>query len=609
MFDLKSSTPPDQPDRSPSQDESEQERERQRKKGLRLKRFAIPLAVMAVLSWLMMSWASTVARNTPSAEGGALYNILSWSLVVCAILFTGLWFVVYRKGRRFLAISAHDLLAQDSRPPVVYLRSFKDDRQAGRPLRFFRISNLRSLFHPAAAWSESLYVFDSRSEEEVMAEVLHQVGPVVAIGRPGEELPQLGAARVYVGDSEWQLKVHDFFATAGLVALRIGGTPGFWWEVEQSAKKIDPVRLVLLVPFKRKQYEFFRERASSHFPRGLPEYRSSLFRRVLGARFLGWVRGIIYFKPDWTPVYVDFARVKWPWKYKLRMLGRRTVFSVYDWALQPVYQQLGVEWKPPRLRAGVLLFKSVPLVLALFLLVAAVSIFRFYMMPGHSAQSSSDVVSTASPAKEPAAQPQPLRDIDRDLLDESQRDEPARVRQLLKQGANIEAKNELGKTPLFLATSSQLTSTVKVLLDGGANTEVKGEEGSTPLILTAIFGDAAIMKLLLNKGANIEARDSSGRTPLIMAAYYASEDDLNGSHQVEVVNILLNAGAKIDAKDLDGETAMMTAAEMGHTQVVKVLLQRGADPNAKDTIGRTALDLANYGKHPAVVQLLEHAKH
>jgi hypothetical protein len=606
MLNLTSSIPPEQQGRNPIRQESEQERERTRKKGVRLKRLAIPLAIIAFLSWLTTGWLSSVARNTPFLGEEAPDNTLSWILAICAVLFTGLWFVAYRRGKRYLAISAHDLLAQDSRPPVIYLRSFKDDGQAGRPLRFFRISNLRALIHPAASWSESLYVFDSRSEEEVMAEMLHGFGPVVAIGRPGEKLPQLGAARVYVGDSEWQHTVHDFFAKAGLVVLRLGGTEGFWWEVEQSAKKVDPARLVILVPLKRKEYEFFRERADSHFPRGLPEYRSSLFRRVFGARFLGWVRGMIYFQTDWTPVYVDFARVNWPWKYKLRMLGRRKVLNVYDSALQPVYRQLGVKWEPPRYRLGVLLFKSVPLVLALFLVVALGNAGWYYWTRSQASQPNSQAPAVESPAQASPPYVEATRDIDLQLLDESQRDEPATVRRLLKQGANVEARDQNGFTPLVLATSSGLTSTVTVLLEAGANTEAKDDDGSTPLMRSAIVGNAAIAKILIRSGANVEARDDGGRTPLILAAFYSEEDDPEGYQQREVVQSLLGAGANINAKDSSGQTALMVAASQGHSVIVKILLKDGADLGATDNDGKTALDLANDNNHRDTAQLLVH---
>ena len=48
-----------------------------------------------------------------------------------------------------------------------------------------------------------------RTPEQELADILEHVGPVVAVGKPGEPLPELGAARLYVSHDEWQGKVHD----------------------------------------------------------------------------------------------------------------------------------------------------------------------------------------------------------------------------------------------------------------------------------------------------------------------------------------------------------------------------------------------------------------
>ena len=79
---------------------------------------------------------------------------------------------------------------------------------------------------------------------------------------------------------------------AKLVVLRLGNTPGFWWEVEQSVSKIDPTRLLLVVPFGRKKYRAFAEKAAQYFRHPLPAY--SARRNWLGIRYtrsLGTLRG------------------------------------------------------------------------------------------------------------------------------------------------------------------------------------------------------------------------------------------------------------------------------------------------------------------------------
>ena len=57
-----------------------------------------------------------------------------------------------------------------------------------------------------------------------------RVGPVIAIGKPGERLPQLGAARLYVDDDHWRDTIDDLMAESALVVVRAGDTPNLWWE-------------------------------------------------------------------------------------------------------------------------------------------------------------------------------------------------------------------------------------------------------------------------------------------------------------------------------------------------------------------------------------------
>jgi hypothetical protein len=112
-------------------------------------------------------------------------------------------------------------------PPIVFLRSFVDDigHTSGRGEGRFK-----------------------HTFEQLVARQLRPYGPFVAIGRPGEALPQLGAARTYTSDAEWQEKALAMMAASRLIAIIVGATPGLGWELGQIVKRGWTDKLLVLFP-------------------------------------------------------------------------------------------------------------------------------------------------------------------------------------------------------------------------------------------------------------------------------------------------------------------------------------------------------------------------
>jgi hypothetical protein len=227
---------------------------------------------------------------------------------------------VYKRGARSVARSAVALTSVDPRPPVVYLRSFQDDR----------VTDQGFVAHQFYSFLAAV-----NSEEQDLAAVMNEIGPFIAIGCPGENLPQAGAARMYLRDDEWRARVSELIAKAGLVAIRAGGTEGLWWEVAAAATTVRPERLIFLLPFTAPQYEAFRGRASAYLPSRLPDYRP-VHKRL---RNIGTVRGFLYFEPNWTAHYRELK--------PLKIGNYRPMRRLFKFALEPVYSQLGIPWTRP----------------------------------------------------------------------------------------------------------------------------------------------------------------------------------------------------------------------------------------------------------------------
>ena len=88
------------------------------------------------------------------------------------------------------------------------------------------------------------------SSEQQLARIMASYGPYIAIGRPGEELPELGAARMYVSHEDWQLVANDLISHAQAVVLQAGETPGLQWEMQTVRECLRPEQVLLFVPFR-----------------------------------------------------------------------------------------------------------------------------------------------------------------------------------------------------------------------------------------------------------------------------------------------------------------------------------------------------------------------
>src|ERR1051325_3445833 len=87
---------------------------------------------------------------------------------------------------------------------------------------------------------------------------------------------------------------------------------------------------------------------------------------------------------------------------------------------------------------------------------------------------------------------------------------------------------------LFRATREGNTDMVKSLLSSpGANVNATDDRGSTPLLEAARFGHEDICRVLIAAGANLKAKDKDGKTALMLA--------VQGDHD-EVVRVLKQAG-------------------------------------------------------------------
>ena len=135
---------------------------------------------------------------------------------------------------------------------------------------------------------------------------------------------------------------------------------------------------------------------------------------------------------------------------------------------------------------------------------------------------------------------------------------------------------------------------VKQYLDGGADVNAKDGGGWTPLHHATEAGHKEIAELLIANGADVNAKDKLGWTPLFYAAF---------SGRTEVAELLIAEGVDVNAKDNLG--TLRYAASGGHKEIVELLIANGADVYAKGGgNGTTPLDMAIRLRRTETIDLL-----
>ena len=93
-------------------------------------------------------------------------------------------------------------------------------------------------------------------------------------------------------------------------------------------------------------------------------------------------------------------------------------------------------------------------------------------------------------------------------------DNVAQVSFYIAHGADVNARDRTGKTPLHRASQGNAKATAKMLLDFGANPDAKDQGGATPLHYAAWEGALTVAALLVAHGGDVSAKDKNGKTPL-----------------------------------------------------------------------------------------------
>jgi ankyrin len=221
---------------------------------------------------------------------------------------------------------------------------------------------------------------------------------------------------------------------------------------------------------------------------------------------------------------------------------------------------------------------------------------------------------------------------------------PDVARLLIERGANVNAVDWYGRTPLWTAVEvrnmdfdnnsfannvdrAPLLQLIQLLLDKGAAVNARTKEsppirrqwlpttgtlewvdftGQTPFIRAALAGDVTVMKLLLARGADPKISTFGGTTALMAAAgvnwVVDQTADEGPKALLEAVQLCVDLGLDVNAVNSMGLTAAHGAANRGSDEIIRFLASKGARLDVRDKEGRTPLTWAEgvfLATHPA----------
>ena len=191
--------------------------------------------------------------------------------------------------RRRLRFDPTQTILCDTRQPILFLRSFSHQApEINLETDSFTEGGQNRIWPPL------------RSLEERLVAALGDIGPVVAVGKPGEPLPQLGAIRFYFDDDTWRMKVQELISSSHFVLLQPGQsreTEGLEWEMAIIREYAQPNQIIFSFMHWRRgswseaqtDYELFKTQFEK-------DYNVSLPQRIGNILFMS-------FDNSWTPIF------------------------------------------------------------------------------------------------------------------------------------------------------------------------------------------------------------------------------------------------------------------------------------------------------------------
>lgn len=190
------------------------------------------------------------------------------------------------------------------------------------------------------------------------------------------------------------------------------------------------------------------------------------------------------------------------------------------------------------------------------------------------------------------------------LHDAAARGDLPAIKRLIASGANLNAVDGHGRTPLMVAGYRRDVDGARLLIGAGANVDALDSQRYDLITIAAVANDVAMLRLAIGAGGNAaQVTSPYDGTALIAAAHLG---------HVEIVKALIAAKAPLDHVNNLNWTALIESIVLGdggprHVACLRALVEAGANVNIPDGNGTTPLGLARSAGYDEMVRILQEA--
>lgn len=160
------------------------------------------------------------------------------------------------------------------------------------------------------------------------------------------------------------------------------------------------------------------------------------------------------------------------------------------------------------------------------------------------------------------------------------------------------ADEEHKNTALHMACVMGEMDIIERIIMLGANINAQNVHGETPLMAAMNYNEPKVALLMLHFNPDVNLRDNKGVTALMRAIRMECED------RRKLVDTIIRLGADVNAQDNYGVAAIHIAIGCKEPKILRRLLENGADPTVAAFDTTRPLQYATDGGHPEMIELL-----